>query len=616
MPRFLLLLSILFFLSTNLSAGHILGGGIDWDCQGNGDYQFRLTIYTDCTGAGMGASQNIQGPFGSINCVLISSGASNINGNCNSGCIQQRWVYLSDTVSLSGVPPTNGWEFFWNACCRDYEQNVAMNSAIYLESKMYSYTPPNASAPLSADSCYSHSAKFQNTDPLLICTGPYSYHHQIGDADYDSVSISFTPPKANSFSNVTFAAGFDYQNPFPDSTENPNNGPVTLDPSTGLLQTNFSGAPAGNYFAAYLLKEYRDGQLIAELIRDIPLVVLDSVLCLPAATNNRPNLSISSNNGLSLVPFAGGYAIDIRQGDSLDLDIVASDFDFNNMGIPQTFCLRGFSPKLNPNNMTLDTGCIGGNCAKVVPNGTGGFCNSISGSYNFTWSPDCSLIKANSFGPTLIPFTFEVEDNACPIPKSRSLNLMVRMYSAPLFPSSLSLVSADTLGNVTLSWTRAAVVTGTPFSAYRIYSRNLGGSFNLLDSISDIDSLQASYTNLAYPSEFYIEVLAGSCAAGSPASATISSDLGLSIEKHQALSFSLAPNPAKAYVSLSLDHLSDFDPNLKAYLYSSNGNLLKVYHLDLAATSWRLELNQAPGRYWFELRGKKGRFAQPLIVKP
>jgi len=44
-------LAILFFLfnSNEVSATHIMGGEITWECNGNGEYNFTISVYRDCS---------------------------------------------------------------------------------------------------------------------------------------------------------------------------------------------------------------------------------------------------------------------------------------------------------------------------------------------------------------------------------------------------------------------------------------------------------------------------------------------------------------------------------------------------------------------------------------
>lgn len=611
--RLSILASFLFF-SFFTQAGHIRGGEIQWQCLGGGGYQFQLTLFVDCFGAGISGAQNIQGPFGAIYCTLDSAASTSFNTNCNSICLQDRWVFKSDTVTLTGIPPANGWEFSWGACCRDEEQNLSANTGIFLRARMYSYQPPGAATPLSADSCFNHSPNFLNKDAPVHCDGSFSYNHQLMDLDQDSISVEFTDPYSFSSTAVTFSSGYDAQHPFPDSTENPLNGATSLNPQTGLMQATFYGASPGMYYHALWVKEYRYGQLISERVRDMPLIVLDSTTCNPSYTNLAPNLSLSSNNNLVLNQQGSVYHINARLGDTVDLDLLATDFDFNANGAPQTICLKSRSNYINSANPTLNTGCLAGNCATVNPIGSTGFCGSVAESYHFQWAPDCAGFRPTGTGPVAHLFHFEVVDNACPISKAKAITIAVNLLPATQNPTQISLQAADTMGTVELSWARATLPGQVPFAMYRVFMRPLGGgAFTQIDSIYDIDSLSARYTGLPFPAEIYVDIVSGSCLGASLHSNVINTQAILSQSEWGLLPerFALYPNPAHDKVFIkALDQSVDLT-RPEAKLLAPDGRLLKTYLLPPGQADWEITLPKLKGLYLVEVAQQ----TYPLLIK-
>ncbi len=606
----------LFLFVQNADAAHIKGAEIDWECVGNGDYIFRLTLFLDCSGSNAAATQFIQGPAGSIACNISQGSVTPFNGTCSSTCIEERWEFVSDTISFTGVPPSSGWEFSYSVCCRGTEVNLNGIGAIYAYAKMYPYQPVGGTGALSADSCYNHSPKFLNRDPAMHCEGPYSYNHQISDREQDSIVAEFATPLGSSGNPISFATGYDYDMPFPDSTENPLNGRVTLDPQSGLMQMEFYDPIPGNYQSVLLVKEYRDGQLISEIMRDRPMTILDSVSCAQANANNRPNLSVSSNNNLILNQVGGHYAITAQQGDTIDLNILASDFDFNSAGISQTICFTAQSNFLNPANYGLSTGCANGNCATITPIGSNGYCGSVVEDYHFQWTPDCSVLTSNSSSAVPHIFHFETTDNGCPLPKSRQATLIVYLYPSSQSAVQVSLASADTIGTANINWTRLNLNSGVPFDKYKIHVRPIGGTFVAIDSIYDIDSTSATYSNLPFPCEIYVEATSGSCPTTGPASNVINTSVALNLMAYsKPLEFSISPNPAGQYISLELANRQDGWQNLEARLYSASGQLMQVYPLGDGLSRWDLQIDQKPGLYIIELRDGNFSSRSKLIIE-
>jgi len=619
MYRKLIPLFIFLGLSVSNKASHIRGAEINWNCIGGGDYIFTLSVFMECNQGFPPGVVFLQGPFGNITCRITNPGGGvfSVIDPCSANCIEDRRVWVSDTVSLSGVPPAGGWEFSWNVAGRAPSQNISSGlNSLYIVSKMYPYTPPGSPQPLNTDSCYNHSPRFLNQDPVVVCSGPYSFHHQISDLEQDSVQVEFTSPSSSATIQGSYVNGFSANMPFPDSTENPLNQPNLLDAQTALVQTEFYSPTAGNYQYALKAKEYRQGQLISEVIVDRSLVVLSAAVCTNASANNRPNLSMTSNNTLSLTQVSGHYELNVRQGDTIDLNLTSTDFDVNSMGVPQQICLSAQSNFLNQTNPTLAVGCLAGNCATLNPISSNGFCGSMAETYRFQWVPDCSSLNLSSGGQVSHLFHFEVQDNACPVKKSRHLSLVVNLQASVQAPLGLSLLQADTMGTARLQWTRLNLAAGLPFTAYRIYSRDPAGTFALIDSIDDIDSTEAVYSNLNFPQEFYVDAISGSCPSAGRGSNIINTNVALALaDIYRIPDFVLSPNPAQDRIHIELRQRNDAWKDLEARLYSLNGQLLRVYPLGDGQNSWSLGLAESPGLYIIELHTAQWSQKSKLLIE-
>lgn len=581
-----------------LQASHITGGELYWQCNGNQDYVFTLTIYTHCNPAVMPAgAENIHGPNGMITAHFDTVIKLNENGSCGGACLMEKWVYVSDPVSLSGTPPSTGWDFIWTSCCRPTYQNTSGGASYYLKASMFPYTPPGASNALDASACYDQAPRFSFEPSYRTCQGPFSFSTGPIDADQDSLSVSFTAPLGNSGNPISFDPGYSAQHPFPDSTENSANGPNFVDPHSGVFSLETQGAISGDYVFAMEARAYRDGQLIASAMREAPLTQLDSTSC--GNGNNAPNLQLSSNNAIGLSQAGAVYRLTARQGDTIDLQLSATDFDMNSNGTLQTYCLSARSAKLNASDWSKDTGCVGGPCATLVPL-SGAYCGTGAEAYDFNWVANCALVNQSRHSRSTYAFHFEVEDQVCPLSKSAAVTLLVDLYPSQSSSPLLSLTGGDTLGRVELGWTPTLAESSSPFDGYVLYHQTGAvGTFMPLDTIHDRDSLQVSYQNLPFPSRFYLQQITGSCALPSQPSDTITSEaiLGHTDQGLSSLALNLHPQPAKDHIILESNRAAFQQQAIEVQLYSIRGELLYEGRLNPQGGFWRLPLHQSPGLY-------------------
>jgi len=201
-------LAALFLLtSINLSASHLLGGEITWECKSNGKYQFTLVLFRDCGGTTLPTTaQALANNAGvSISCSYVSTediltscylGTTSCTGSSTGQGKIQKYIYRSGDVQLTGTPPVSGWYFSWNSCCRPGTISNLSNPAsagYYLKSVMYPYTPPGSTIALTASSCYDNSPQFLDQPSPVSCSGDAVEHTQLSfDSESDSLHFGFT----------------------------------------------------------------------------------------------------------------------------------------------------------------------------------------------------------------------------------------------------------------------------------------------------------------------------------------------------------------------------------------------------------------------------------------
>ena len=130
--HFLFTFCIFFFVYNSLSATHLTGGEITWECHPtNGQYRITGRLYRDCnfTSALLPTTLNISNNAvgsSSIVCNLISLYqvspscfdplSSNLCGGTN-GIAVEVGVYKSAWITLPAIPAT-GLKLSWGSCCR------------------------------------------------------------------------------------------------------------------------------------------------------------------------------------------------------------------------------------------------------------------------------------------------------------------------------------------------------------------------------------------------------------------------------------------------------------------------------------------------------------------
>lgn len=608
----LLILGLCLGTLGSLQASHIVGGEIFWKCTPNNQYIFTLVIYHDCSGAALPAgNQFINGPNGNIVCSRVAAlGGPYTNGCSNYGCSVQRAVYISSPISLNGTPPATGWEFSWSNCCKYAYENAPGANATYLRSVMYPYQDPNSGITLNASSCYDNSPEFGQKEEMVVYEGYFEFNHLAMDQDQDSVVVEFADVFTASNTPAAFSAGYSTQSPFPDSTENPLNGPVLIEPHSGNIKIETYGATPGFYQNAVVAKSYRNNQLIAEVFRELPTRFVSNSI---AGYNNTPQVAIDTALYPKLRRQGTTYRIAARNFDTIDFDIVAQDLDLDSSGTFQVFCANATGTKINSNNPTLTTGCpAGGPCATLLP-ASGGMCGTVVKVFNFNWVAQCQMLSAGLRGRTTYAFYIEVSDQACPYSKTGGITILVDLYPTQSQAPFLSITGGNVNGDIDFAWSKTQAQESSPFNQYILYGNTGPGTpFSAIDSISDRNNLSLSLNGQPFPAEYYMVQVAGSCEDPSSHSDTLNSDVILSMANAQYFPFEIYPQPAKSSLSIRSSAISQLE---EAVLYDLKGAELARYSLKAASGIWELSLNQKPGMYLLSLEGESQTFRKRIIIQ-
>lgn len=278
------LITLLLFCQTKLSATHIVGGEMNYTCLGNNQYEITLTIFRDCFyGSPLAFFDNPAsiGVFNAQNMLLQNILVPLMNNDTLSPVLSGQCFVVPPDVCVHTttyrttvtLPPIiGGYQLAYQRCCRN---QTILNIVDPLATGATYGVTISEQALLECNT----SPKFQQWPPLYICVNePISFDQSASDADGDSIVYKLCAP----------LTGASPMTPQPQPPNNPPYAPVTwivppygvanmlngfpggnvlqIDPFTGLL----TGTPntIGQFVVGICIEEYRDGLLISTTRRD------------------------------------------------------------------------------------------------------------------------------------------------------------------------------------------------------------------------------------------------------------------------------------------------------------------------------------------------------------
>lgn len=505
-----LVLILLFFKADKISATHIMGGEITWECQPNGQYIFTLKVYRDCNGVGLNVTNeaievhDYPGP-GSIRLLpLTFFSVTDITPSCEGspcatlnrsdpdipGAIEE-YVLRTAPVTLNGIPPANGWTFTWTSGNRNAaidNINNAQNFGITLRAKMFPYQARNANP------CFDSSPDFYQKPSSIICAGePFTYNHSAFDNELDSLAYSWAQPLDGNACgtrpcqiggvyqenvnpvNVPFDGGNNYSftSPFPDATQDPRNVAAVLDPITGEI--SFTSYNQGEYVSVIRVEAFKCGEKIAEIYRELQTVILAG-----CASNEPPIIP---------PPFANGSFSDtVKAGDFVTFDFSIYDTLRPDNPKNDSLFIFGSGQQFGANFTDSTTGCANPPCATLsYP-----LSDTALGSYSSTlkWQTTCDHIANGN--PTCVAtqntylFVLRAFDDFCPAAGQSVATFSITVLAEELVPHpDIHCADVQANGDVILDWNQTSDPDNS-FRQWKIYtSTNRNGPYILIDSIAD-----------------------------------------------------------------------------------------------------------------------------------
>jgi len=606
MIRRALILLCLCLLPLGMTATHLMGGEITWQCQGNGSYIFTLKLYRDCNGVPLQLPVSLRvhnhPSVTGIPLQLISQ--TDISPQCNGsgptltcagggdGAVEE-FVFQSNPINLSGNPPAAGWIFTYDDCCRNAAiSNLIINpveTGFTLRAIMYPYNGNDASP------CFDSSPVFTQLPATIICAGnPFTYNHNAFDEDKDSLVYSFAQPldwlegaafNASTPAAIPWQAAYNVNSPFPGPGQN-NSVPATINTQSGEIA--FTPNYTGNFVTVVKVQSYRCGQLISEIFREIQVVILTCGL------NNSPQITAPFND-----PGTGAltaFTTTVQAGDPVSFTITTSDNEFLPIGVAQTITVNASGGQFGANFTDPASGCLNPPCATLNPAPPTILANN--GSITFNWQTSCEHVALLS--DCYVPanthtFVLTFQDDYCPAPSYRIATISVIVTAPPVLQSpEFHCVDVLDNGNTTLTWTPISDPDGY-FNSYHIYSStNVNGPYTVLDSIFNLN--QSTYTHSGAGADnqsvyYFIRTRSG-CGGQvfSPALDTLQSiyldvnDLGAGIIDLQWNALG-TPLPDGAQLPYRIDRAYDPDPftafatsNPTLYQDNMTGCLQEIYY--------------------------------------
>lgn len=300
--KFFLLVFLMLF-STVLSARHILSGSMTYECLGNDEYEFTMTIYRDCFGGGadfdnpatISVYQNEDEFLSTIYVmrdVLETTEPILCDGSSVNYC-SEKAVYKFTITLLDGFGPYN---VVYQRCCWSEivaniavpgEKGITVVSTVTELALEVCNTQTEIDMPLSFPACPGE----EMTIPILpfdadgdslayeICL-PFEGGGLEGTPDFPGnanscVGVSPDPACPPPYTQLPYAEGFDDDNPFPTADG------ITIDPINGTI--SFTPTTIGIFIYGLCITEYRDGQVLSRQTHNIETT---SGVGLPVSQNN------------------------------------------------------------------------------------------------------------------------------------------------------------------------------------------------------------------------------------------------------------------------------------------------------------------------------------------
>jgi hypothetical protein len=292
----LLLFVLLIFTGYRTKASHLLGGELTYVYTGTpNEYLIHFRFYGGCYGT---AADYIQ--YKPTVSVCISSVSQNYSDTitlnfigvlnyipappCGSICpLSSNDGYTADYQGIVQLPhAASDWKFVWFECCRVGAIN-SWDPSLIVDAHLNNLWVDHSSPTLN------------QVSQLSFCVGNnFSYDLGATQINGDSLTYSIIEPRGGDIqcpiNDTTSSYGplYSVNYPFSSST------PIILNHQTGIL--NFTPSNVANYIIAVLVSEYRNGDLIGTVRRDILIYFIGNCISANPYITSQPLSPIICDN--------------------------------------------------------------------------------------------------------------------------------------------------------------------------------------------------------------------------------------------------------------------------------------------------------------------------------
>ncbi len=289
---FTFLFIALAIITTPGHATHILGGELSYRCLGDGNFMFTAVIYRDCSGIHFPAlTLPLTGP---VSGVLNLESAVDLTPRCDTaftyscspadtgagpqGAVSR--LTYTGTINLNalGAPPMQGFTWQVNLpCCRPNLNNINLGEMGLLV-RMFRYTHPISGYRFRPSELCDDAPVFLAAPTVLAILNPHDtihLQHLAGDPNFgDSLVYSIDLLRNRFLQPQPYLAGFSLTNPVPGLLGPPYVAAADTPINTSTGEMVIRPIQAGTFATVVKVTSYRNGQRIAEVIRDFAFKVV------------------------------------------------------------------------------------------------------------------------------------------------------------------------------------------------------------------------------------------------------------------------------------------------------------------------------------------------------
>ena len=586
---FLLFLLSLECLSAN--ASHIVGGEITWTCSGNGEYIFKVKLFKDCNGIPpptvMSITTNAPGWSSGIPCNNITTTDVSSTGPGCPTCANPAGqlssilevVYTSDPILIVGVPPIDGWYFYYVDCCRNAavtNLSSLMTGNFTLRAFMYPFNGQNSNP------CFDSSPQFAEHPVMSVNIGDHvSISHTAFDYELDSLTYDWALPFDGTtfpFVNCNYQTGYSYQSPTPGHYQNPLNSPATIGVNSGII--NFQSFSQGQFVLVTKVTSFKCGIKTAEVYREINILIKNNT------TSASGNVSPIINGGLF------EEDIFVLAGDTVFRNISSSDSDSLPVaygGTAQTITLNAISPHFGINDTSFISGCLFPPCATMATPMP--ISDTISVGSDFIFPTSCSQAGYSNGclqHQRCFSFLFRFNDNNCPANGISSKILNVYVTGPEIVASGNDLLIS--YPGATYQWCLNGVPI--PGATNALFTPVSGGTYTVLTTTNAGCSMISNSVNRSVASVF---ALPG-----------------------QERSVYVYPNPISSSRTLNVQLKDVIIGQSVLFIYDNTGRRIKSVNAKLNTTTDMLVIDisdLAVGHYTLSFTDKLGELTKSFVVE-